>query len=340
MKSLKMSFGFLLAFSFSSSEVFAQIDESKSVLTQHNDHWRRGAYLAETILNPSNVTPDRFGHLYSLIVEGPILAQPLFVKGAFVFGKQRDVLYVATRMNKVYAFDVGDEVPRDIPHQPPGADPRQLWMREMPNVPPVTPGQPATAVWRDKIRADDKLHLDLFVAGKNGEVLSNYWDEGHGWQNWFSIRADTGLTVSERPQPITAVWGDPNNAHHLNLFITDKDGTIKSTYCTIKPDQPCWKNESWFSIGRSSVATPGQPVTAVWRDKDKNHLDLFITGKDGSILSNFWDNGSGWHEWFAILPDTGIATAGIPQLMRRRCCAVSNHEASSFETRRRRRSSG
>jgi hypothetical protein len=311
MKSLTMSLGFLLAFSFSLPEVFAQIDESKSVLTQHNDHWRRGAYLAETILNPSNVTPEKFGHRYSLKVDGPILAQPLFAKGAQVRGKERDVLYVATRMNKLYAFDVDQNVPDDIQGDPAKDDYRLIWERELPDVPPVASGQPVTAVWRDKIHPNDKPHLDLFIAGKDGEILSNYWDEGPGWNNWFSIRPDTGVAAAGMPQQVTAVWGDPNNAQHLNLFMTDRDGTVKSIYCTILPNQPCWKNETWFSIGSPHISLPGQPVTAVWRDI--NHLDLFVAGKEGEVLSNFWDNGTGWHEWFPIRRDTGVTARGAHQ---------------------------
>src|SRR5260370_15161596 len=92
----------------------------------------------------------------------------------------------------------------------------------------ATLGQPVTAIWRDNTFA----HLDLFITGRDGRVLSNYWENGRGWQQWFPIRPDTGIAVAGQPQQITAVWGDPNNPQHLNLFMTDRGGTVKDRKST------------------------------------------------------------------------------------------------------------
>jgi hypothetical protein len=277
----------------------AQIDVQKSVLTQRNDNWRRGAYLTETELTRSNVAKATFGHLSRLSVTGPILAQPLFVKGVNVGAKSTDVVYVATRMNTIHAFDVGGDLP------PNGAP--TLWTLELPLVPTVPSKQPVTAVWRDQ------NHLDLFLTASDGRVFSNFWDRDNGWwHEWFPIRPDSAVAAAGVAQEITAVWGDPNDPLHLNLFMVDKDGTVKSIFCSIQPNKPpCWKDEAWFPIGSRGVASPGQPVTAVWRDRF--HLDVFIVGTDGQVLSNFWQQGSGWHDWFAIRPDTALAAAGRPQ---------------------------
>src|SRR5438270_7364273 len=76
------------------------------VLTQHYDSARTGANLEETTLSPASVSPDRFGKLLELAVEGHVYAQPLYVGGvAFPGGGQQNVLYVATMHNLVYAFD-------------------------------------------------------------------------------------------------------------------------------------------------------------------------------------------------------------------------------------------
>src|SRR4051794_22717382 len=146
------------------------------------------------------------------------------------------------------------------------------------------------------------------------------------------VRHSTGYSSRScgRPQQITAVWGDPNTPQHLNLFMTDKDGSIKSIYCTILPHQPCWNDVAWFTISAVSAnLSPGQPVTAVWHDNTFAHLDLFATGtqktgnhllpnvppdphgnnikthdepmvREGAILSNWWEAKGGWGPWFPV----------------------------------------
>jgi len=278
----------------------AQINVDESVLTQRNDNARRGAYLAETRLTPATVTPSSFGHLYSLPVNGPIVAQPLFTTEAVPGGQSRDVLYVATRNNFIHAFDVGRGAR--------SGGQRQLWQLELPLVPTASAKQPVTAVWRDG------EHLDLFLAAADGRVISNFWEKNRGWwHEWFPVRPDTARAAPGVAQPVTALWGDPNNAQHLNLFMVDKDGTVKSIFCTVLPARPCWQQESWFPIGTANLATPGQKVEAIWRDSSFSHLDLFIVGRDGRVLSNFWESRSGWHTWFPIRSDVTTAAAGLPQ---------------------------
>jgi len=80
------------------------IDASKSVLTQHNDNLRTGAFLKETILTPATVQAG-LRRLAQLPVDGQVYAQPLYVSGITMNGATRDVAYVATMHNSVYAFD-------------------------------------------------------------------------------------------------------------------------------------------------------------------------------------------------------------------------------------------
>ncbi len=72
------------------------------VLTQHNNAARTGATTTETTLNTANVNFAQFGRLYEWPVIGQVYAQPLYVTNE-IDGK--DVLYVATESNYVYAFD-------------------------------------------------------------------------------------------------------------------------------------------------------------------------------------------------------------------------------------------
>jgi hypothetical protein len=76
-----------------------------AVTTHHNDTSRTGQNLGETILNTSNVNVNTFGKLFSRTVDGQIYAQPLYVPNLSLDGTTRNVVYVATQNDSVYAFD-------------------------------------------------------------------------------------------------------------------------------------------------------------------------------------------------------------------------------------------
>lgn len=89
------------------------------VLTHHNDNARTGVNSAEKILTTANVTPHGFGRLWTLHVDGQVVAQPLYVsrlaidtsgnpatplvKGTF------NAVIVATMHNTVYVYDADRE---------------------------------------------------------------------------------------------------------------------------------------------------------------------------------------------------------------------------------------
>jgi uncharacterized protein (TIGR03437 family) len=76
------------------------------VLTANYDNNRTSADLSEHILTTTDVNPGQFGKLYALPVDGQVYAQPLYVHGLNLPGNlTRNVLYVATMHNSVYAFD-------------------------------------------------------------------------------------------------------------------------------------------------------------------------------------------------------------------------------------------
>jgi hypothetical protein len=49
---------------------------------------------------------------------------------------------------------------------------------------------------------------------------------------------------------------------------------------------------------QTDSAAPGSPVTAVWSDRD--HLDLFVTGADGKVMTTYWEYAKNWQPWFPI----------------------------------------
>jgi outer membrane protein assembly factor BamB len=78
------------------------------VLTQHNDNARTGVNLQETTLTPANVNGTGFGMLFKRLLDDQLYTQPLVVTGVMAGGGTRDIVYVTTVNNSVYAFDAND----------------------------------------------------------------------------------------------------------------------------------------------------------------------------------------------------------------------------------------
>src|SRR5262249_2086011 len=75
------------------------------VLTQHNDNNRSGANLQESILTVKILQSGLFGLLFSWPVDGQVYGQPLYLGGVQTAGGLRNVVFIVTEHNSVYAFD-------------------------------------------------------------------------------------------------------------------------------------------------------------------------------------------------------------------------------------------
>jgi hypothetical protein len=150
------------------------------------------------------------------------------------------------------------------------------------------PGQPVTALWRND------HHLDLFLTSATGQVISNYWEPGIGWQQWFPVAGSTAGQATPG-QPVTSLWSPGTDPNHLDVFAVDHAGAVISTFF----DADAWRN-GWFAIPSNplGIAQPGQEITALWRND--HHLDLFMANANGQVVSDFWEPGPSWQSWFPV----------------------------------------
>jgi outer membrane protein assembly factor BamB len=76
------------------------------VTTYHNDIYRTGQNLQETILTLNNVNSTNFGKLLTLPVDSVIDAEPLYLSQLAIPGKgTHNVVYAVTENDSAYAFD-------------------------------------------------------------------------------------------------------------------------------------------------------------------------------------------------------------------------------------------
>ena len=88
----------------SASTTFATTDLA-AVATYHNDLARDGANTQEYAFTTSTVNTSTFGKLFSCTVDGAVYAQPLWQANVTVNGAKRNVIFVATQHDSLFAFD-------------------------------------------------------------------------------------------------------------------------------------------------------------------------------------------------------------------------------------------
>lgn len=88
-----------------SASVPIAVTDLAGVLTYHNDTARTGQNLKEYALTTSTVSASTFGPLFSCPIDGYAYAQPLYVANLLVGSTTRNVVFIATEHDSVYAFD-------------------------------------------------------------------------------------------------------------------------------------------------------------------------------------------------------------------------------------------
>lgn len=82
-----------------------------NILTANGDNNRTNSNLQETRLSPATVNSFAFGKLGTLPTDGQVYSQPLYVSGLTISGRARNVVFVASMHNTVYAYDADAMTP-------------------------------------------------------------------------------------------------------------------------------------------------------------------------------------------------------------------------------------
>ena len=183
-----------------------------NVLTQHNDNFRTGANLNESVLTVSNVNTNQFGKLFARAVDGQIYAQPLYVSGLVISNKLRNVVYVCTEHNSVYAFDADDLTASNA-----------LWQV---NLGPTTPSSelicndinPEIGITSTPVI--DPATSTMYLAAKTKEIagtVTNYFYKLHALDTLTGQEKFGGPVVIQGSVPGTGVGTDGTNVS-FNAF--------------------------------------------------------------------------------------------------------------------------
>jgi len=191
------------------TDTIAPNPQSVSVLTQHNDNTRSGWNANETALTTSNVTVQRFGAVFTLPVDDQVYAQPLVVGHVAVGDGYRNVVYIATVNNTVYAYD--------------GDNGNLYWQRSV-----TAPGmRPPTRT--DMTGACGGSYQDF--SGNIGIVGTPVIDaaRGAGGTMYFVARSTTGSTFVQYLHAVSIVDGSELAGSPTAITASDSgngDGSV------------------------------------------------------------------------------------------------------------------
>ncbi len=110
------------------------------------------------------------------------------------------------------------------------------------------------------------------------------------WQPWIQIQP--AWLFDKNAQHITALA----RGGHVDLFVIGFDDKVYSTYGDTAADWAPWyqiQPGTFFDHSR-------QLITAVARTPDR--AELFTIGADNTVMSTYFDPGSGWAPWYPIQP--------------------------------------
>jgi hypothetical protein len=251
-----------------------------NVTTNRNDSSRTGAYLAETSLRPANVNTSTFGRLYERAIEGDVMAQPLYLTGVQTASGQKNLLFIATSTNHVYAFDLDESDPN--------AAAGVIWERELQ---PWRPLDNPIDICRETIGTVGITSTPVIDANSGTMfVVTRKWttrglpDDGINFLHAIDV-----TNGNERPgSPVQIQAQDPlNPAVHYDSRCQRQrpgllllNGVVYLAFGTFSCDAGC------------PGGVPYHGWVLGYRASDLTQVAVFCTSRDGGG-AGIWQSGSG-----------------------------------------------
>jgi hypothetical protein len=88
-----------------SASAMIAVTDLPGIFTYHNNLARDGTNTQEYGLAPSDLNTATFGKLFSCSTDGQVYTQPLWMPNLSISGTTRNLVFVATQHDSVYAFD-------------------------------------------------------------------------------------------------------------------------------------------------------------------------------------------------------------------------------------------
>jgi hypothetical protein len=178
------------------------------VTTYHYNVARDGLNAKETILTQTNVNPAQFGKIGFDAVDGKVDAQPLYLANVAIGGQLRNVLYVATEHDSVYAFDADS-----------GA---QIWKTSVLGSGETTSDDHGCFQISPEIGITSTPMIDR-KQGPNGTIFTVGMTKdasGKYHQRLHALDVTTGAEISGSPTEITATYpGTGDNTQNGNVVF-------------------------------------------------------------------------------------------------------------------------
>ncbi len=270
------------------------------ITTFHDDNARDGLNAQETALTLNNVNATQFGKIGFDAVDGLVDGEPLFAGNLNAGGKVRNVLFVATEHDSVYAFDAdsGDQIWKSSVL---GSGETTSDSRNCGQVGPEI-GITATPVLDRNAGANGTI----FVVGMSKDGSGNYH------QRFHALDMTTGAEISGSPTEISATFpGTGDGSSNGNVVFAPgqyKDraallllnGNVYlgfSSHCDFRPYTGWVMAYSESTLKQTQVLnlTPKGSEGSIWMSGDGIAADgagnLFLLDANGTFDTSLDANG-------------------------------------------------